>query len=178
MQINFYPSWDKPEYEKAAKEYAGIWKEEGKKITETIERISGMKFSQNIINAVTYNNTSFSSPLRLQSNLSNEEKKATIVHELCHILFIGNGMWIKEKTWEQFETESHKRVYLILYDIWTELYGEGFAKKEVEFEKSISNDPKNPHWIAWDWALGMTKEERAKEFKKYLKNKPGLKRGG
>ncbi len=159
-----------PEYEEAAKEYAGIWKEEGERIVKTIEKISGLKFKEKIINAVTYGGISFSGPLRFQSNLSLEDKRGTIVHELCHRLLVGNNIKLKGRITEKnFDLEAHKLVYLILYEIWTQLYGEKFAKKEVEFEKSISNDPINPHWIAWDRALSMTKEERQKEFKKYLK---------
>ncbi len=170
MQINFYPSWDKPEYEEAAKEYAKIWEEEGRRITEAIEKVSRLKFREKVINAVTFGGISYSTPLRLQSNLSKEDKKGTIVHELCHRLLVGNNIKLKGKITEKnFDLEAHRLVYLILYEIWTELYDEEFAKKQVELEKSISNDSKNAHWAAWDWALSMTKEERQKEFRKYLK---------
>jgi hypothetical protein len=170
MQINFYPSYDNPQFEKAAKEYTKIWNEEGERITKSIEKISGLKFQEKIINAIIYGNISYSHPLQLESEISNEEKRGTIIHELCHRLLLANKIkWENIKGKNGFYLLAHRPVDLILYDIWTQLYGEDFAKRHVKQEISLWNQKGiSPYKTAWDWALGMTKAERQREFKKYL----------
>lgn len=172
MQINFYPESDNPKFEKAAKEYAKIWAEEGERIVKTIEKISGLKFKEKIINAIIYTEISYSVPLKLQSDISIGHKKGTLVHELCHRLVVGNNILVKTgKTYNSWTMAIHKHIDLILYDIFVELYGESFARKEIDYEISLwTGKEVSPYKTAWDWALGMTKEQREKEFKKYFKN--------
>lgn len=62
LKINFYPEHDDRALEDAASEYAEIWKQEGAKITATIESASGFKFDENIINAIVFEGKSFSHP--------------------------------------------------------------------------------------------------------------------
>jgi hypothetical protein len=171
MIINFYPEYDNPKFEKAAKEYAKLWKEEGERITKTIEEVSGLKFKERIINAIVYDRISMSHPLQLQTGLSLKEKRGTIAHEICHRLLWSNKIkWEDIKGKHGFRLLTHRPLDLILYDILVELYGEKVAKEEVKFEIELWDEKDvSPYKIAWDWALGMTKEERKKEFKKYLK---------
>ncbi len=171
MKINFYPSWDKPEYEEAAKEYAKIWEEEGSRITEAIEKISGLKFREKVVNALVFGGISNSGPLRLNANLDKKRKKGDLTHELCHRLLYGNTIKFEKLEGENAEyLIQHKPIDLILYDIWTELYGEEFAKEQIPFEiDEWTGKGVSPYKIAWNWALSMTKEERQKEFRKYLK---------
>ncbi|MCL5435141.1 MAG: hypothetical protein M1405_02015 [Patescibacteria group bacterium] len=171
MIINFYPEYDNAEFEKATKEYAKIWTEEGDRITKTIEKVSGLKFKEKIINAIIYGRISLSHPLQLQSGLSLEEKRGTITHELCHRLLWKNKIkWEKIKGKNGFYLLTHRPVDLILYDIWVELYEEDFAKKHVKHEINLWNEKGiSPYKAAWDWALSMTKEQRQKLWRKYLK---------
>lgn len=164
LTINFYPESDKPEFIRAAKEYQAIWKKDGEKIIGAIEKVSGLRFKTKIINALTFDGISYSVPLQLESNYNLEQKRGTIIHELCHRLLVDNNFYIgKQPSIDQFEFVVHKIVYLILYDVWVFLYGEGFAKKELKHEKSYNSKPHND---AWNWALSLTKEERTEEFKK------------
>ena len=170
MIINFYPDSDNPGFDKAAKEYEKIWQEERDKIVAAIEKVSGLRFKEKVINAVTYGEISYSIPLMLQSNISIKHKRGTIVHELCHRLIVGNNIRLnvgfEDKNWN---LEVHKHVDLILYDIWIELYGRDFAKKEIDYEISLwTGKDVSPYKLAWDWATKMSKEQRQKEFKKYL----------
>jgi hypothetical protein len=171
MRINFYPEYDNPEFEKAAKEYAEIWKNEGDKITKTIEKVSGLRFKENLINAIIYKDISYSIPLKLQGNISAEHKKGALVHELCHRIVVGNNIHVKTgKTYIDWNIDIHKHIFLILHDIRVELYGENFEKKEVDFEISLWDGKGiSPYKIAWDWALAMTREGRQKLWKKLLK---------
>lgn len=169
MIINFYPESDNLEFEKAAKEYRQIWGKDGARIAAAIEKISGLKFKEKIINAVTCDDVSYSIPLKLQSNISFENKKGTLVHELCHRLLVGNNVRFdfayEDPNWNM---EVHKQVDLILYDIWVELYGEEFAKKEIEYEIGLwTGKGISPYKIAWDFVLSLNKNERAKEFAKF-----------
>lgn len=172
MKINFYPEYDNPKFEKAAEEYSLIWIQEGKKIIKVIEKVSKLKFKEKIINAIIYGEVSYSRPLMLQYNLTIQDKKGTLVHELCHRVLSGQGYDLKFKnkiTNKNYDLESHKIIDLILYDIWIKLYGEKFAKEEIRLEISLwTRKEVSPYKIAWDWALKMTKEERAKEFNKYF----------
>lgn len=170
LQINFYPESDNPVFEKAAQEYQQIWNRDGEKIQTAIEKISGLKFKEHLINALTFGNVSYSVPLQLQSDITLENKKGTIVHELCHRLLVGNNVRFDfgydHPSWN---LEVHKQVDLILYDIWVELYGEEFAKKQIDHEISlwIGKDI-SPYKVAWGWILSKTKEERKAEFRSYI----------
>lgn len=171
MIINFYPEQNNSDYERAAKEYGKIWREEGKKIIAVFEKVSGLKFREKIINAVTCDDVSYSIPLKLQSNISIENKKGTLIHELCHRLMVGNKVRFdfayEDPNWN---LEVHKQVDLILYDIWVELYGQKFAKDNIDFEISLwLKKGKSPYSDAWSFALAKTKEGRRSEFKKYLR---------
>jgi len=75
LKINFYPESDKEEYLKAAKEYELIWKNDGNTIVELIRKYSGMDFKTKIINAVTFDDVSFSVPMMLESGLTYDQKK-------------------------------------------------------------------------------------------------------
>jgi len=171
MIINFYPEQDNSKFEKAAKEYKRIWEKEGDAIAEAIEKVSGLKFREKIINAIIYMDVSYSIPLKLQADIPIEHKKGVLVHELCHRIVVGNNIAVKtEETRDARNRDIHKHIDLILYDVWVELYGENFAKNEIDFEINLwSGKGISPYKIAWDWALSMMKEERQKLWKKSLK---------
>lgn len=170
MQINFYPERDNPKFEKAAKEYAKIWTEGGDNVVKVIEKTSELKFKEKTVNAIIHDEISYYVPLKLQADISTEHKKGTLVHELCHRLVVGNNIKIKTgKTYNNWTMAIHKHIDLILYDIWVGLYGESFAKKEIDYEISLwTGKGISPYKTAWDWALKMTKEQRQKEFRKYF----------
>ena len=170
LQINFYPESNNPNFDKAAREYSSIWRNEGNKIQSVIEKISGLKLKEKVINAVTCDDVSYSIPLKLQSNISIENKKGVLIHELCHRIIVGNNVRFdfsyEDKNWN---LEVHKQVDLILYDIWVKLYDEEFARKQIDDEVNLwTGKGISPYKIAWDFTLSMTKEQRQKEFKKYL----------
>lgn len=173
MKINFYPDHDDPKFEKAAKEYTRLWDREGEKIIKVIEKISGLKFKDKVINALIYEGNSYSRPLILQSEITIENKKADLIHELCHRLVSGQGYDLKFKnkiTSKNYNLEFHKVINLILYDIWVILYGKDFAKKQIKYEISFGmHGEANSYKLSWDWISKMTKEQRAKEFKKYFR---------
>ncbi len=168
LQLNFYPESDKKEYIKAADEYSLIWKKEGIKIIESIENYSGLAFKTKVINAVIFGgDQSYSYPLRLNYNYSFEIKKGILIHELCHRLMLDNNITIKKQpTLAEFTRKIHKRIFLILYDILIELYGEKYAKSHVAQETQYDD---LSYKKAWEWALLLSKDERISRFKELVK---------
>lgn len=168
LKINFYPDSDREDRlkttEKGVKEYKKIWKQEGEKIVKTIEKVSGLKFKEKTINSVVYVGSlpSRSIPLSLKADYSLERKKGILIHELCHRLMSGNKIWFDIKK-RNFSLEVHKAIYLILYDIWLNLYGKNFAKANLDYESKSALYKK-----AWEWALSFNKEERSKRFRKII----------
>lgn len=171
LKINFYPESDNPAFEKASAEYRKLWEQDGNRIVSAIENISGLKFKEKFINALVFDDVSYSVPLQLTANITLERKRGALVHELCHRLVVGNNIKVKSgKNYNSWIFAIHKHINLILYDIWVTLYGENFAKREIKYEISLwDREGVSPYKIAWDWALSMTKEERAKKFKEYIK---------
>lgn len=172
MKINFYPESDSPILEKAAKEYSALWKDEGEKIQAEIEKVSGLKFKKKIVNAVTViDDVSYSVPLKLEADTTFQQKRGTLIHELCHRLFVENDdlkidFDYSDKDWN---LKLHKIIDLILFDICANLYGEKFANDLIKTEASLwGEEGISPYKIAWEWALSMTKEQRQKEFEKLL----------
>jgi hypothetical protein len=158
VKINFYPESNKKEYTKAVFEYRKIWNKDGKKILKLIEKYSNQQFEVKEINALIYNDISYSIPLTLESDLSKNIKKGVIVHELLHRLLVENNYYLPN---ENFTEEVHKIIDLILFDIWVELFGEKHAKENIEHEIGYGClDYKK----AWDWAMGFLKGERQKKF--------------
>lgn len=170
FQINFYPESEKEEYIRAVREYQDIWDKEGTKIVTAIEKYSKLSFKTKIIKALVFEGVSSSRPLKLRSSNNPDMKKGTLIHELVHIILSDNNFYFPGDFREDFTEGSHRVTYLILYDVWSDLFGESFAKKIREFECG------NPIYKkAWDWALSFNKEERAIKFQemknKYQKNK-------
>lgn len=159
LQINFYPESDKEKYIKAAKEYQLIWKNDGKTIVELIEKYSGINFKTKIINAVTFDDVSFSIPMKLESSLTYDQKKGTLVHELLHRLLNDNKYLIPME--KDFTEKIHRMIDLILFDIWTDLFGKDKAKENMDHEIGYGClSYKN----AWEWALSFSKEDRKTKF--------------
>ena len=172
--INFHPESDKKEFVDAAQEYTQIWQTEGKRFFNEIEKVSGLKFKTQLINAVTFEGHSFSLPLRLKSSYSYIHKKATLIHELCHRLLLDNNFYIFD--YKNLAEDIHKIIDLILYDIWENVMGKEVANESKDTEIG-HGDPTYKN--AWDWALSFSFEERQAKFRemtsKYANYKKPLK---
>jgi hypothetical protein len=165
--VYFHPDSDIRNLEPAVKKYQEIWRKEGKKIVKAIEKVSGLKFKESFINAIVFQAKfpSQSYPLCLKADYPDERKVSFLIHELTHRLLAGNGIGPQQ---EKFKSEEEKRLavhkilYLILYDIWVELYGEKFAKESVKSEIDIPGT--EVYKKAWKWALSLSKRERKERF--------------
>jgi hypothetical protein len=156
LRINF--SSESEKYAQATTEYQTIWNGEGERIVAAMEKVSGVKFTENDIRAIVYEGVSWSGwgsdPMKLRASYPPDVKKATLIHELGHRLLEGIP---KTK-----EVDEHRVLFLVLYDIWDSLFGKDFADRMVEVEKGRKG--LYDYESAWKWALSLTKEERAAKF--------------
>ena len=157
VKIKFTPEGEK--FAAATKEYEAIWQAEGDRVIKAMEKVSGLKFKETEIETIVFEGVSRSgypgeSPMKMRASYTADTKKATLIHELGH-------RHISQIEKRPEGIDEHSVLFLILYDIWVDLYGEKFAKEQVEIEKSR----RGPYPKAWEYALGMTRKEREKKFK-------------
>ena len=161
MNLNFIPESD--EFIKAASEYNGIWQSIGNDIISAIENITELKFKNILLEALVYEGISQSHPLKFRSSYDIETKKATLVHELLHLISSDYMLRIPTES-DNLSLGLHKQIDLVLYDLWVVLFGNQVADNQVKIESKRTPIYKE----AWEWALSMTKEERSKKFAELL----------
>lgn len=158
MELSFFAAHKDVEEEKG--EYERIWDRDGETIVNVMEEVSGITFKEDHVKVVVHQGASYSGgrgdTIKLHSNFSKNHKKGVLVHELCHRLIFDGEM--------RSHLDNHKRIYLILYDIWTELEGEEFADSNVEREKTSPVGDPEVYAAAWDWALSLSRDERQQKF--------------
>ena len=159
VAMRFEPQSPTKAFINAAAEYDALWKAEGERMLDAMERITGITFTERDIKAVIFEGPSSSGygdrPMQLRASYPADVKKATLIHELLHRMLGG----VKTTG----EIDEHRKLFLVLYDIWVALYGKEFADQNVVVEskrKGIYD-----YESAWNWALAMSSEERAAKFK-------------
>jgi hypothetical protein len=159
LRLNFSPESEK--YTQATSEYQAIWNSEGKKIVDAMESVSGLKFTDKEVQVVVYEGVSWSGfgekPMKLRASYPPDVKKGTLIHELGHRLLV------PIRFPKSADLDEHKVLFLILYDIWEQLYGKEFADQQVEVEKKRKGLV--DYEAAWKWALSLSKDQRAAKFK-------------
>lgn len=126
MEIKFFTN--SSEFKNALSEYEIIWSNEGNKIIDGLQKTSSLNFGTENVDAEIYEGISTSHPLRLRASYPNDVKKATLIHELCHILLDDNEMKFNSSE------ETHEKLNPILYKTWVDLYGKDFADKMIVVE--------------------------------------------
>lgn len=153
----------------ARNEYEALWRAEGARIVEVMERISGIRFdsppyADTLIGAIVFEGVSYSGfrerPMRLRASYPADTKRATLVHELGHRLQTGVA--------ERGEDE-HEVLFLWLYDTWVQLWGREFADAQVLVERAR----RGPYPRAWDAALGLDATARAARWRSLRDRKGG-----
>lgn len=155
VRVSFVAASDS--FAAAVSEYEQIWAEEGTRIIEAMESVSGLRFarpsySDTAITALVLEQASSSGyrdePMRMRASYPPATKRATLIHELGHRL--------QSDLFRQNE-EEHGPLFLWIYDVWTRLYGQQFADEQVQVEKRR----RGPYPAAWDSATALTAEQRA-----------------
>jgi hypothetical protein len=160
LQLNFTASAES--FQPATDEYRAIWSAEGPRIVVAMESVTGLRFEPGPIDVNVYEGTSLSgvrgrTPMRLRGSYSSATKRATLVHELAHRL-IGD---LVPGTFD-----DHPVIFLFVYDVWVELWGQQFADEQVTIERKRVG-PANYDGI-WMATLALTRTERTERFKAFL----------
>lgn len=168
VQITFVAQSDS--FAPAAREYEQIWAAEGARIVAAMERVSGLRFvnpdyADTSITAnvreVASNSGYRASPMTLRASYPTDTKKATLVHELGHRM--------QSHLFRQSE-EEHPQLFLWIYDVWVDLYGQSFADAQVAIERTRAER----YVKAWDEALSYkTREARAARWKAIVAERTG-----
>ncbi|MEA3013622.1 MAG: hypothetical protein QOD42_2167 [Sphingomonadales bacterium] len=150
--IMFVPQ--NPHFASAADEYRAIWEVDGPRIVAALEAATGLRFRNMPVEAIVNDSPPMTAyggrSMRLRAAYSPDYKKATLVHELGHLLSFAFP--------RTAGLDDHRLLYLFLYDVWTDLYGRAFADRMVAIERRIPGG--YDYDAAWSWALAMTREER------------------
>ncbi len=162
LRLNFTPESER--FSEATKQYRSIWDTDGKRIVETMEQVSGLKFQETDVQVIVYEGVSNSGfkerPMKLRASYPEDVKKATLVHELGHRLN-------SQLTSRPEEIDEHRVLFLYLYEVWAKLYGKKFADEMVDVEKKRKG--LYDYESAWGWALSMSEGERAAKLKEIVR---------
>lgn len=138
----------------AADDYRMLWEAEGARIVAAMEAVTGVPFPVSPIEVIVRDGPPMTSydgqTIRLRAGYSPAFKKATLVHELGHRLALTLP--------REAGLDDHRLLYLFLYDVWTDLYGQDYADRMVAVERRMRR--LYDYDAAWTWALSMTREER------------------
>jgi hypothetical protein len=160
LQINFTAS--RESFDPATREYREIWAAESSRIVTAMERATGLRFEPGPIRAVIYEGPSFSGfrerPMQLRASYSPATKRATLVHELGHRLM---GDLVPAGV------DHHSIIFLFVYDVWVELWGQTFADEQVTIERARTGSLANYDKL-WTEALALSAAERALRFKRFV----------
>ncbi len=150
--LSFVPV--QPRFAGAADEYRALWESEGRRIIAAMETTTGLVYPETPIEMIVQQGPPMTAydgrSIRLRASYSPAYKRATLVHELGHRLAFALP--------RSAELDDHRLLYLFLYDVWTDLYGQDFADRMVRIERRIPGA--YDYDAAWSWALAMTRDER------------------
>lgn len=148
-----------PDFASAAAEYRALWAAESERIAAALEAAAGIAFADAPIEAIVTDGPPMTAydgrSMRLRADYSPAYKKATLVHEMGHLLAL--------RLPRTAELDDHRLLYLFLYDVWTDLYGRAFADRMVSIERRIPG--RYDYDAAWRWALAMSREERQERLR-------------
>ncbi|HJU42905.1 MAG TPA: hypothetical protein VJ691_08820 [Vicinamibacterales bacterium] len=162
LVLNFTASADG--FRDATEEYRAIWAREGPRIVAAMERLSGLGFEPGPIEVTIYEGVSFSGsrngrPMFLRASYPEPTKRGTLVHELAHRL----------ASEVPFKGDHHELIFLFVYDVWVDLWGQSFADAQVVIEsgrKGIVDYDR-----IWKQTLALSAAERARRLRDIVQTK-------
>ena len=160
LNITFHSASEEPALIAAAAEYQAIWEADGDAFVSVLETQTDLDLPKAALNALVFEGTSRSHPLILRASCSEEVKAATLVHELGHRLLSANGL--RAEFGQDFHVDSHKLLYLFLFEVYLELFGEEKTHRMVEWESNLRPSYRE----CWRWALELGEAERVRRFER------------
>lgn len=141
LVLNFTASAEA--FRDATDEYRAIWHKEGARIVAAMERPTGLRFEPGPIDVSVYEGVSYSGgggrPMLLRASYAEPTKRGTLVHELSHRLASG----------VPFKGDHHELIFLFLYDVWVDLWGQPFADEQVNVSVGNSIKTTSDHGRCW-----------------------------
>jgi hypothetical protein len=160
--VSFVPRL--PQFASATAEYRALWVAEGPRIAAALEAATGVPFAGSSVEAIVTDGPPMTAydgrSMRLRADYSRAYKKATLVHEMGHLIAL--------RLPRTPDLDDHRLLYLFLYDVWTDLYGRDFADRMVSIERRIPG--RYDYDAAWTWALDMTREQRRARLRALVRN--------
>jgi hypothetical protein len=161
--VNFTASADA--FRVATEEYRDIWANDGRRIVAAMERATGLRFEPGPIEVSVYEGTSYSGErggraMLLRASYPTETKRGTLVHELGHRLAAD----------VPFKGDHHELIFLFVYDVWVDLWGQPFADEQVRIEslrKGIVD-----YESIWKNTLALPAAERARRLREFVGRSP------
>ena len=149
-------------FRQATEEYRAIWAKEGPRIVDAMERIAGLRFEPGPIPVGVYEGTSFSGrrggpPMVLRASYPEPTKRGTLVHELGHRLAAD----------VPFKGEHHELIFLFVYDVWVDLWGQAFADEQVAVESKRTGLV--DYAGIWKQTLAIPGPERARRLREIVR---------
>jgi hypothetical protein len=161
VEVEFTPlsaadQWD-------ARTYQAIWAEFGPRIIAAFETVTCLPFAEPRVGAIVAEDVSHSGgpehPMQLRASYVRAVKQATLVHELGH-----RHLWQLAERLDGID--GHMTLYLVLDEVWAQVWGREFAAKRIESESDwqASYDYRK----AWQWARSLPAAERARLWDQLL----------
>ena len=153
------------DFEEATEAYRAIWSAEGARITEALERWSGLSFPVRSVAVTVMEGPSWAGTDRMgmRASYPPDTKRATLAHELGHILI---GETIPEDERGEPVEDHHRVLFLFLYDAWVELWGPEFADEQVAVESRRRGIV--DYEGIWRETLRLDADGRARELRRLL----------
>lgn len=160
LQLNFSASADS--FKAATEEYRAIWAREGSRIVSSMERLSGLQFEKGPVDVRVYEGVSYSGapggpPMVLRASYPEPTKRGTLVHELAHRL--ANNVKVP--------VDHHELIFLFVYDVWVDLWGQSFADEQVAIESKRTGIV--DYASIWKKTLAIAAPERTRRLAETIK---------
>lgn len=165
MDITFRPASDDPALIAATAEYERLWRSDGERIVEALCGLTGLRFAEQRLEGIVHEGISRSHPLRLRASYDGETKRGTLIHELARRL-VDQG----ESPSDPSSADEHEIIDLFLFDAWSDLYGDAFARRQVEVE----SQRRPMYQEAWKATLVLDRKARAAKLRSLLRRRTEL----
>lgn len=158
-----------PEHSALADSARRMWASDGARIIDAMEAVSGLRFQDKEITVIMRAAPASSgaagnpsSPLRVDLRYP---IPMSLTHELGHRLNQQLATRPADLRTGHGGLDSHKLLYLYLYDVWVGLYGAETADRWRETERGWATLGFEFIRSAWDWATSLGEEGRATRFR-------------
>jgi GrpB-like predicted nucleotidyltransferase (UPF0157 family) len=168
FDVTFHAISGEPGIVPAMTEYQELWAAHGDAIVERLAAATGLRFPEEHVSALIHEGPSRSHPLTLRASYDRETKLGTLIHELAHRLIVSARR--DRPSVPSSSLDAHELIDLFLFDVWSDLYGEAFARRQVEVE----SQRRPVYAAAWRSALAVDRRMRAARLRDLLASGPVL----